>query len=75
MTYEIVQKLAKTFLSFAEDLNEEVSAYLDGSCMTHHIEAYDLVKSLEREFVKAYDEYYGESHEACLDYELAYSVL
>jgi len=69
-----VQELAKRFLAIAEEHNEGVSAFLDGSLRTKDAIAYTIVKDAYRAFIKAYNAYYEESHDDALDYELAESV-
>lgn len=70
-----VQALAKSFLEIADSLNEKVSNYFDGSNAAEDENAYYEVKAAEKAFVAAYNAYYDESHEACLDYSLAESVI
>lgn len=73
--FERIEELAKAFLTIADELNEGVSNYLNGSNRREDKEAYDVVKGAEKVFVKAYNDFYHENHVACLNYELAESVL
>lgn len=75
ITFEKVQELARVFLEVADENNAFVSNYLNGSHNANDRKAYELTKDAETDFVKAYNKYYGESHEPCLNYELADSVM
>ena len=70
-----IQSLAKRFLTLADAKNEQVSAFLNGSIKDKDVDGYLLVKNMYREFVNAVNEYYGESYDDSIDYDLAYSVL
>ena len=70
-----IQSLAKRFLTLADAKNEQVSAFLNGSIKDKDVDGYLLVKDMYREFVNAVNEYYGESYDHSIDYDLAYSVL
>lgn len=74
MTLEKVQELARVFLEVADENNEFVSNYIDGSNNETDRLAYEFTIDAEKDFVKAYNEYYGEKYEPCLNYELADSV-
>jgi len=72
ITREKVQEVAKAFLSTADELNEGVSNYLNGSDEKRDTEAYNKVKELNRVFLQYYCEYCGEPMmKPNLDYELA----
>lgn len=67
---------ARAFLVLADELNEEVSAYIDGSNEPKAEAAYIAVKKSEAEFLKYYCAYWGEpKRRPCLNYELAESSL
>lgn len=70
-----IQSLAKRFLTLADAKNEQVSAFLNGSIKDKDVDGYLMVKDMYREFVNAVNEYYGESYDDSIDYDLAYSVL
>lgn len=70
-----IKSLAAKFLAIADELNEKVSAYLNGSTAKEAEEAYEKVIATEVEFTKAANAYYGESWKPCLNYELAESFL
>ena len=70
-----IQSLAKRFLTLADAKNEQVSAFLNGSIKDKDVDGYLLVKDMYREFVNSVNEYYGESYDDSIDYDLAYSVL
>ena len=70
-----MQSLAKRFLTLADAKNEQVSAFLNGSIKDKDVDGYLMVKDMYREFVNAVNEYYGESYDDSIDYDLAYSVL
>lgn len=70
-----IQSLAKRFLTLADAKNEQVSAFLNGSIKDKDVDGYLLVKDMYREFVNAVNEYYCESYDDSIDYDLAYSVL
>lgn len=75
MTLETVKKLACEFLSLADDLHNEVSAYINGSNQTIDEAAYRKVRQAEDRFIKAVNDFYGESYKAGLNYELAESFI
>lgn len=67
---------ARAFLVLADELNEEVSAYIDGSDTPEAEAAYNAVKDAEAVFLKYYCAYWGEPRRRpCLGYELAESSL
>lgn len=67
---------ARAFLVLADELNEEVSAYIDGSNKPEAEAAYIAVKESEANFLKYYCAYWDEPRRhPCLDYELAECVL
>ena len=67
---------ARAFLALADELNEEVSAYIDGSNKPEAEAAYIAVKESEANFLKYYCAYWDEPRRyPCLNYELAESVL
>lgn len=51
---------ARAFLMLADDVNEEVSAYIDGSNKPEAKAAYTAVKEAEAEFLNYYAAYWGE---------------
>lgn len=58
------------------ELNEEVSAFIDGSNDPKAESAYIAVKDKEDNFIKYFSAYWGEPKRCpCLDYELAESTL
>jgi len=75
-TRKEMQMRAKAFLRKADELNELVSAYLDGSNEPEAGKAFNKVLALNAAFNEVYCAYWGEpSLSANLDYELAESVL
>lgn len=67
---------ARAFLVLADKLNEEVSAYIDGSDNPEAEAAYNAVKDAEAVFLEYYCAYWGEPRRRpCLGYELAESSL
>lgn len=66
---------ARAFLSLADKLNEDVSAYIDGSDKAEAQSAYIAVKDAEADFLKYSNAYWGEHRRPCLGYELAESAL
>lgn len=75
MTIEKVKAAAKEFLSIADELNEKVSAYIDGSDSKDAEEAYRMVREADRKFIDAANAYYGEGWTYGLNYELAESFI
>lgn len=67
---------ARAFLSLADERNEDVSAYIDGSNRPEAKAAYFAVLEAEDDFLYYYCAYCGEPHRRpCLGYDLAESVL
>lgn len=67
---------ARAFLVLADKLNEEVSAYIDGSDKPEAEAAYNAVKDAEAVFLRYYCAYWDEPRRRpCLGYELAESSL
>ena len=75
MEFIEVQKRAEQFLKIADELHDLVSAYIDGSYEKAAEDAHEKVMENERYFLDAYNEYYDENNDACLNYELAEYVL
>lgn len=75
MTRKELETLAGVFLKVADKHNDGCSAFMCGSSRRADVSAYCKVKTAYRNFIKAYNEYYDESNDDCIDYELAYSVL
>lgn len=74
-TLENVKELAKSFLAIANELNEKVSAYFDGSDKAEDVNAYWTVREADKKFVDAVNEYYEDSYKYGLNYELAESFV
>lgn len=70
-----IKTLAAKFLAIADELNEKVSAYIDGSNAAEDEAAYNKVLDAEREFTNAANRYYGENWKVSLNYELAESFI
>lgn len=67
---------ARAFLVLADELNEQVSAYIDGSDKPEAEAAYNAVKDAESVFLRYYCAYWDEPRRRpCLGYELAESSL
>ena len=67
---------ARAFLVLADELNEQVSAYIDGSDKPEAEAAYNAVKDAEAVFLRYYCAYWDEPRRRpCLGYELAESSL
>lgn len=66
-----VARLAKKFLSIADELNEKVSRYFDGSNASEDVRAYEMVREADKKFVDALNELWGERYRYGLNYELA----
>lgn len=77
--FEELKKFAESFLATADELNEKVSAYIDGSDKEEDEEAYTKVKNLSIEFGKMYCKFWDEPFDRRMregfNYELAESVL
>ncbi len=74
-TFKQVQDAAKRFLNKADELNELVSAYIDGSHDPKAEKAYLEVRRLDADFIRLINSYYDEGWKPGLNYELAESVL
>lgn len=68
-------ELAKRFLEIADQMNEAVSRYIDGSTAPADEKAYKIVREADRAFIDAIREEYGERYEYGLNYELAESFI
>lgn len=74
-TIETLRTLAANFLALADELNEKVSAYINGSNAKEDAAAYWAVREADKKFVDAMNDYYDERYEYGLNYELAESCL
>ena len=73
---ELIQLSATNFLDVADRLNEEVSAYINGSHEAIHEAAYHTVMDANSIFIQLYNiMYYNENRTPSLDYELAESFM
>ena len=73
---KLVRLSAAHFLDVADRLNEEVSAYINGSHEASHEAAYHTVMDANSIFIQLYNiMYYGENRTPSLDYELAESFV
>ena len=70
-----VRELAQSFLAIADELNEKVSAYLNGSDRNEDAKAYWTVREADKNFIDAVNSYYNDSYKYGLNYELAESFL
>lgn len=70
-----VKDAARRFLDVADALNVRVSRFLDGSAEPADANAYRKVIEAEKKFIDCANEYYGESWQCCLNYELAESFI
>lgn len=75
MTLENVKSAAIEFLNIANELNEKVSAYIDGSNDKDAEEAYWTVREADKKFIDAANALYGEGWTYGLNYELAESFI
>ena len=66
---------ATNFLNIADRLNEEVTAYINGSHDASDEAAYHMVMDANSIFIQLYNMYYGENRTPSLDYELAESFM
>lgn len=66
---------ATNFLNIADRLNEEVTAYINGSHEASHEAAYHMVMDANNIFIQLYNMYYNENRVPSLDYELAESFM
>ena len=72
---KLIQLSATNFLDIADRLNEEVSAYLNGSHEAIHEAAYHTVMDANSIFIQLYNMYFNENRTPSLDYELAESFI
>lgn len=76
ITIEQLKESAKRFLEIADELNEKVSAYINGSNKKDVEQAYWTVREADKKFIDNLNSYYpGEGYEYGLNYELAESFL
>ena len=71
----LVRLSAAHFLDVADRLNEEVTAYINGSHEASHEAAYHMVKDANSIFIQLYNMYFDENRVPSLDYELAESFV
>ncbi len=75
-TEALMIETARAFLRKADELNEQVSAYIDGSDSDEAQAAYFAVQDSEAVFLRYYCAYWGEPlQRPALNYELAEYVL
>ena len=73
---EKVKAAAAKFLKIADELNEKVSRYIDGSEAPEDTAAYMKVREADKEFIDAVNAAYeGNGYEYGLNYELAESFI
>ena len=72
---KLIQLSATNFLNIADRLNEEVSAYINGSHEASHEAAYHMVMDANSIFIQLYNMYYNENRTPSLDYDLAESFV
>lgn len=72
---EQVREAARNFLAIADELNESVSRYFDGSNNKDDEEAYWKVREADKTFIDKVNSYYDDSYEYGLNYELAESFV
>ncbi len=70
-----VKEAAKKFIEIADELNEKVSRYFNGSESKDDENAYWAVREADKKFIDALNSYYEESYEYGLNYELAESFI
>lgn len=75
ITLATLETLAVEFLNLADELNEKVSAYIDGSNADEDVNAYWAVREADKKFIDAYNRYYGDRCEYGLNYEIAESFV
>ena len=76
ITIEQLKESAKKFLEIADELNEKVSAYFDGSDSKEAEKAYWEVREADKTFIDNLNSYYpGNGYKYGLNYELAESFL
>lgn len=71
MTLENVKAAAIEFLNIADELNEKVSAYIDGSNDKDAEDAYWTVREADKKFIDAANSLYDEGWTYGLNYDLA----
>ena len=72
---KLMQLSATNFLDIADRLNEEVTAYINGSHEASHAAAYHMVMDANSIFIQLYNMYFDENRVPSLDYELAESFV
>lgn len=72
---ELIHLSATNFLNIADRLNEEVTAYINGSHEASHEAAYHMVMDANSIFIQLYNMYYNENRTPSLDYDLAESFI
>ena len=72
---KLLQLSAANFLNIADRLNEEVTAYINGSHEASHEAAYHTVMDANSIFIQLYNMYFHENRTPSLDYELAESFI
>ena len=72
---ELIRLSATNFLNIADRLNEEVTAYINGSHEAIHEAAYHMVMDANSIFIQLYNMYFHENRTPSLDYELAESLV
>ena len=72
---KLIQLSAANFLNIADRLNEDVTAYINGSHEASHEAAYHMVKDANSIFIQLYNMYFDENRVPSLDYELAESFV
>lgn len=74
-TIEQVRSAAKNFLAVADELNEKVSRWINGSIDKEDENAYWRVREEDKKFVDAVNSCYDEAYTYGLNYELAESFI
>lgn len=74
-TLEQVKAAAKEFLAIADDLDEKVSRYFNGSENKEDKEAYWTAREADKKFIDKLNSFYEDSFEYGLNYELAESFV
>lgn len=72
---EQVKEAARNFLAIADELNEKVSRYFDGSINKDDEKAYWKVREADKNFIDKLNSYYDDSYQYGLNYELAESFV
>lgn len=70
-----IKRAAEEFLNLADELNERVSAYIDGSTKKADEEAYWKAREADKKFVDMVNSAYEENWTYGLNYELAESFI